>query len=1364
MYLRRTLFFAFTLVLFFHSRIFSQSPYSITNDVLIDVYNERNGLESLSITDLTIDSNGLIYLSSFKGIYRFDGSRFSYASGQEFIHLPGNRYTFINARPDSTFLIRDEYNATYLSEYSDHTVLQSPSTTSTILGIVANDVESDFFMDSLHIYTLDTNNVLKSIARSEFGTIKSCFVDRNGVFWFQTRMGIVRCEVNGRQLLIPNEDLPFNFDSYPNGLRPLTFSPLSSGVGVVGFSGVAILDHSGLIQFSSSTSFGFVATSLLELHDGNYLVSGLNGFATIKKGSNTLSFPDSLSTLSSRDLKYPTLWNGKPLIITYTKIIWGGDIIFETKQPQQFWKVIEHPHSGELWIATRSMGLIRLAPNPFEYGVQNTAYQQENTYGISINQKTVFIASFDNGVFGFQGKKCVYADSNHRLARTVLVVPSWNKIIKGYWGGLATISRISGVDETPITFVENNPIFDYADDNSMDFIHYSEKQDELLLGDHLHLAKTDSTFQTFQEIFTSQGEPLPGVRSISPLENNRYLLGTRTSGLYVYDGKQTKNLNKGNNELALRIRDILSFSKNTYWLATEGKGLQIITIESDSVEKVRSISITDGLPVNTFHKILRDSSNRLWVSSNSGLFCFDEERTLSYLKGDHAILGFKRFSELNGLPTREFNGGVSNAGGVDIDGNFYFPSIKGVIRFHPDKIDLNRPKDHLFIESIRYGNTISYFPDNRIILDPQYRDIEVQIGSTQFQFLQPNIVEYKRQESNGEWLKLSTESRLTLASLPPGEYTYQFRIKNAYQASDILAVKLVANPFFYETGWFTIVLVMVGLGLMLGAFIWYRRNNERRRDKLESEVARRTLQYQKAKKDTEKALKTIENQAAELQAISRYKEDIVIGMTHELKTPLSLILGPITNIQDALHRGSEERIDMWISMISKNANRLKSLIEKVLRTAKYTTDENVLNIQNIRSDILSEDIIKHISIHFLNETHRININSRHKVVSLEVDKMAVTLMVGNLVSNALKFSKDDVKISIKTTPTNYQIEIQDNGLGISESDLPRIFDPYFRGNIPDNIAGHGIGLTLVKRFAALLNANINIRSEPGNGSTFTISLPISSQFLSLEAPETIPVTGVQKSLSEHSNDKKIRVLLVDDNPEFYSLIEHALPDSIELSFATDARMALQLIASATFDVLITDIMMPEISGFDLVEQLSQLSLKVNMGIIFISALDGTSTMEKGFELGAEAFLPKPVDFDLLKSKIYSIVDRNAKLEALKQENKPNLQKNVEAIILRHLDDAQLSVDFIAQSLNISKSALYNKWRNLEIYSINELIIRIRIRHVFKLIKEQGYNISEASQLSGFKYGAYFSRVFKKRYKISPKEYLDLFPDRLPDLD
>jgi signal transduction histidine kinase/DNA-binding response OmpR family regulator len=843
-------------------------------------------------------------------------------------------------------------------------------------------------------------------------------------------------------------------------------------------------------------------------------------------------------------------------------------------------------------------------------------------------------------------------------------------------------------------------------------------------------------------------------------------------GVIHYNSKK----NDPNSLISDDIRSITQDSRGLMWIATND-GLSILNPETN---RFISLAKKDGLPDNQVLNVLEDNKGAMWVSTSNGL----GRITLAPGNGAYKFQ-FERFDETDGLQGGEFtvNAALKTNKGELVFGGSHGFNIFDPLSIHPN---IDEPKliftgFQLFNKSIAANEAV----DGHIVLTKaisatqkitlKHSENVFTIEFAALNFFNPNKIthQYIMEGFDKGWLTADNATlKATYTNLDGGDYTFKVRAigqEGKWKPSYIKLKIKVLPPFWKSTLAYVIYLLMI-----TGTLFFIRRRGIQK--------IRRQFIAEKEKQEAKLIIEQERQEVKRMQDLDQLKTKFLTNVSHEFRTPISLIMAPVEKM---LTRADQEQ-KQQLGMIGKNARRLLNLVNQLL-------DFRKMEIQELKLHSKPGDIVKFINEIYLSftdiaEQKGINFIFDTSADSLftDFDHDKIERILFNLLSNAFKFTLPGGQVSVllnvdsETDGAPLEIKVIDTGIGIPHEKQSKIFERFFQHDIPESMInqGSGIGLAITHEFVKMHGGEITVESEPDHGSCFIIKLP----FVIYNGRDTgLPSDdGVDKDIVNeitHVEDKSIEkqprsnkkpvVLLVEDNDDFRFYLKDNLKDIYKLVEAANGKDGWQKALSQHPDLIVSDISMPAMTGIDLCKKLKNDSRTSHIPVILLTALTGESEQLKGLEIGANDYITKPFNFEILLSKIKNILvlkdvykrtykkQMDVQLQEIPLQNEDEiLLKNiVEYIELNILND-NLSVDELSRQMGISRGSLYNKVLMLTNKSPGEFIRSIRLKKAAYLLENSQMTVSQICYEVGFNTPKHFTKMFKEEYNILPSAYVN----------
>ncbi|MEO3406597.1 two-component regulator propeller domain-containing protein [Mucilaginibacter sp. CAU 1740] len=811
--------------------------------------------------------------------------------------------------------------------------------------------------------------------------------------------------------------------------------------------------------------------------------------------------------------------------------------------------------------------------------------------------------------------------------------------------------------------------------------------------------------------------------------------------------------------------NILEDSKGLIWISTR-EGLNVYDPDT---KKFISLTKQDGLPDNTTIDLREDESHNIWVSTPNGLSNIVVDRSSPALK-----FHFINYNELDGLQGREFS---ENSSGKTREGELIFGGGNGFNIFKPSALKFDKSLSNLlftdfqlFDKSLEVGEKIN----GRVILPQsisQLKEITLNYNQNVFSiefaaltYFNPDKVklQYAMDGFYDGWITVDNKLRKATYNLEPGDYTFKVRAAgNEFWKGGQIALHIRVLPPFWKTGWAYAVYGLIFIGVL---FYFRQRGIRKIREQFSIEKER--------------------EEAQRMHELDLMKIKFFTNVSHEFRTPLALIMAPVDKI---LKQISDTDTRRQLVMITRNAKRLLNLVNQLMDFRKMEYQE--LKLYTRSGDIIS--FIKDLSWSFTDIAEQKHIkfvfdtDTDSFITSFDHDKIERILF--NLLSNAYKFTHEGGQVSVLLSlrdgeeKVEHQLEIRviDTGIGIPADKQSRIFDPFFQHDIPGSMLnqGSGIGLSITKEFVRLHNGEISVESENGQGSCFTVLLPLQQldeklftdtgnllhhQIEFLVEPES-PKASQPK---ENRDSKKPTVLLVEDNEDFRFYIKDNLKDAFNIIEAENGKKGWQKALAQHPNLVVSDISMPEMNGIDLCRKIKSDARTSHIPVILLTAQTGEEQQIKGLETGATDYMTKPFNFEILHSKIKNILNQQEKMRKTYQKQvdvtPTELQvdspeeafiKKVLLLIDANISNPNFSVEELSSDMFVSRYTLYKKILQMTGKTPNELVRSMRLKRAAQLLETGHLTISQICHKVGFKSQKYFVRTFKAEFNSIPSKYV-----------
>lgn len=856
------------------------------------------------------------------------------------------------------------------------------------------------------------------------------------------------------------------------------------------------------------------------------------------------------------------------------------------------------------------------------------------------------------------------------------------------------------------------------------------------------------------------------ITAIDEDKKGNIWIGATGSGLAMYNPTLNKInfFRHDNSNLPLDIVLAVHCDKfGQIWVGVLGGGLCLYDEKS---KKFHQYSVKQLLANDVIYKILEDDFGKLWVSTNKGISVFDPQKKI-----------FKNYTYHNGIQQSNFNIG---AGIKTSTGEMYFGGNEGFNFFNPKYLYKNRNIPSLIITDLKIGNKSVKPIENAEITEPVTTAKKIELSYKQnfsldfvalnYTAPQESQYTYMLEGFDKEWNHVGSVTTAVYTNLDPGEYKFRLKAKSddgSWHTPEKV-IEIIVNPPFWRTyyAYFAYLLILV-------ITFWTLRRSAIQ--KLRYEFA-----LEQERRDVKHLIEKERTEAERKMELEQLKIKFLTNLSHELKTPLTLVLNPIENL--LLKEKSFEKLDT-LNLINRNAKRLLNLVNQLLDFRKI--EDNELKLNPNESDLIT--VAKEIfdSFKYISERKNIHLDFKSAISSYNsiFDKDKVERIFLNLLSNAIKFTNEygNVYFHIETDAGNgIKIIIGDDGIGLANDTIEKIFDRFYQVNNNANILnqGSGIGLSITQEFVKLHGGNIKVESEEGKGSVFTVYLPLfetkktESSNVSLVVEEAIDIYETKdEEVSELSEIDKPVLLLVDDSEDIRTYLRDSLRGKYKIIEAADGNEGWQKALSAHPEIIVSDVNMPNMDGIALVKKLKKDNRTKHIPVILLTVLSEEINQLKGLETGANDYLTKPFSFQVLNMKINNLLNlkstfkdiygKHINLEVPDQEFISEDEKyllKISQYVEDHISNPDLSITELSKKMNTSRGTLYNRILSLTGETPVEFIRSIKLKRAAMLLEKSDMKISHIGYEVGFSNPNYFTRAFKAKYNVSPSQYISLKRD------
>lgn len=1247
--------------------------------------------------------------------------------------------------------------------------------------------------------------------------VRDMIEDRNGNIWVCTSFGIFQYTGNGFYRIV-----------IPVFCEALSILEASDGRIWFGLkNGVMVYD--GEVWRVYAVEDGFPAgsvTDLLEDRDGNIWATANPGFlkftvdSVVHIAGNRGPFNQEFYSVAED--RSGSLWFGsKSGVFRYDH----GEIyryLQSNGLPHHCnYRSILKDQDGNLWFGTYGEGLIHFDGEFFtQYSPKEGCPDYINA--LESEGRNIWIATQGEGVYRFRRHSVRYYHDfrDHESGRILTLVssPDGSIMVGTSAKGLYRLNS-----DCLLSLSENNPVPSY--------ITFMSERDSgrLWINNKEYITLyEDGTFRVAEDIQNTAGSILPTIACIMEDRQGIPWIGTNGGGIKILNGNYLEHLRmhfnyEGGIPLSGHVITMLEDAAGDLWFGTAGMSLLRLSgskmthydhngrVFKWSVSRVcqesggtlwfgtpmNGVSAYDGnsfrmftdslgLPHKTINALAVDPSDNIWIGTPRGISCIS-----SLAENRYSIRNFTSGDGMKTLPVnvgamcidqrqRLWWGSGDMLGMLDLDHvelSSSSPDIRLLdlhvnqehVDYYAEKTETTQPAGMRYTGVHRYVN----IPRELVLF---HRNNSLTFTYSSIFWTAPHAVRYQYyldglEKEWGEWTR---ETKADYRSIPPGRYTLKIR---AAGLGDSISEPLeyafrIRWPWYFT--WWSVLLYAVILTLLVRYYVRAFQGRERYR----SELQMKAFEVEK------------------MQEVDRMKSRFFANISHEFRTPLTLILGPVDQLQNKLKEKDPDAA-RELGIVRRNASRLYQLITQLLDISKLETGKVRLEVHE--GDL--SEFARRLVLSFISRAESRSIRYTHEIpacpegIWFDGDKMEKIL--SNLLSNAFKYTPEggEIRFSLsfsvekKGVPEKAVFLVRDSGRGIDPGQIDRIFDRFYQVETEDSaiIEGTGIGLSLVKELVEVYRGEISVESKPGQGSLFKVILPVSRKSFSAEEIRMDPVVKDVPGKEEEQTEKdpsvpaalhdEVRsapdgadlpvILVVEDNEDLRKYIWDHLRDSYTLMEAVNGRAGFEKAVEAIPDLIVTDLMMPEMDGIEMCRRIRLDNRIKHVPIVMLTAKADKESKLQGFEEGADDYLIKPFDVDELRVRVRNLIDQRRRLrDTYRREfiaSDPltleipcpdnDFMNRVNACLLQHMGDAGFGVEELANEIGFSRSQLHRKLCALTGYVPSTYMRNIRLKQAVRLFHEGHTNITEVLYTVGFNTPSHFSKAFRELFGMNPSEYI-----------
>ncbi|WP_176842372.1 hybrid sensor histidine kinase/response regulator transcription factor [Chitinophaga filiformis] len=1038
--------------------------------------------------------------------------------------------------------------------------------------------------------------------------------------------------------------------------------------------------------------------------------------------------------------------------------------------------IIYKDDHGIIWLGTYKQGLNYLNSDivqfPYyhhqELNAKSLQYDDINRFAED-RRGNIWVGTNGGGLIYFDRKTNTFTQylhdpNNKNSLSNNVIVSLWIDHDEILWIGtyLGGLSSFDGKQFTHYRHSDKDPS-SLADDNVWEV--FEDRDQQLWIGTlNGGLDRFNRNKKQFEHYKAGSGG-LPANTISAILQDNKGNLWVGTAaGLAVFErNKHTpliyQHTGAKNSLSSNTITCLLEDSKGRIWVGSRD-GLNLFNAQT---KEFTSFTTVNGLPDNVILDILEDDHHNLWLSTPNGL-C----NAVPTQKQNGAGFAIVCYDEMNNIQNREFN---ENAALKTHAGELLFGGPSGFNIIDPGKIGM--PSYHPKIvftglQVFNYNIDPGTVVNGRVILRQSLTRVpeielkhnenvfSIEFSSLDFDHSTQDKYAYMLEGFNTDWLYVNgNQRRVTYTNLDPGHYVFKVKVLNGYGLwSDVKTLQINIEPPVWRTplAYFIYALIAVGLFLLV------------RRITLDRIQMRFEMQQQR-------------REAERAHALEQLKTKFFTNVSHEFRTPLSLIIAPLDKI--IKHTTDEEQVKQ-LNLVQRNAKRLLNLVNQLL-------DFRKMEVQEVKLHPSIGDIVKFCrdtsySFTDIAEKKKIRFSFSANIDSVEIyfDKDKIEKILFNLLSNAFKYTHDNGAVDIHLIyqpPLNNEgdgtliIKVKDTGIGIPAAQHEKIFERFFQTEVPESMVnqGTGIGLAITKEFVKLHKGTISVESEPDKGTCFTVVLPAKKIYEA--SPRAVisplpPENGESLVFEESKRgDKRKTILIVEDNEDLRFYLKDNLKGQYHIEEAVNGKEGWEKIKQLNPDLVVSDIMMPLMDGVELTKKIKTETLTAHIPIVLLTAMGSEEKQLEGLKAGVNDYITKPFTFEILASRINNLLTQQKLLQKRFQKqvevnpgevtitpvDEKFLKKALEAVE-KQIDNPDFSVEDLSREMCMSRVTFYRKIVSLTGRSPLEFIRSIRLKRAAQLLDKSGMSIAEIAYQVGFNDPKIFTKFFKEEFNMLPSQY------------
>jgi DNA-binding response OmpR family regulator/signal transduction histidine kinase/ligand-binding sensor domain-containing protein len=1321
----------------------------------------RSGLNVNALSHVKQDRHGFIWISSYDGLQRFDGVRFTNFDTRNNQQIPSNRFLYtVESAAGIVYAITEREQMVQIRFDSVSQVLSGfPDAAQSVLSIWGDGLDTQLVATRKGGFLLDrsgnpkkfTDSPLRQVFRD--GWRRVIMVDMEG--------GVSVLMPDGKRLIVEgNADV------------------LNSQVPSVSKGGEQWISAGRILFHSTASAIDYIPLPITPAvlsftGDGKLLIGRQRaGWYLFSQDKNINPFESGPGKTAVADFLAPS---GRRISASTKSVFVNGLPIWNTENTVA--SVIEDKEKN-IWVATESDGLFRLFQNKMKYIGKEEGIGEPNVYSLAESSDgTIWLPTFEGGV---------YTLKRNTLEKLNVTFPSHQ--------GSAVISTVEVLRNGTVLFGTMWNGFYALHHGKISWNHFGYEKPEVqsffeLTDGKIWIGTSNGLYELSNTLDISAARKISGapgalIRIIRRLSDGSIVLGGNRPGLWRFQDGKFENISSV--KLNGAVREIFEDTTATraagvpvIWIGTEAKGMLRVVLDGKE-NPVQRTGAMQGLIDDTIHRIFLDAKGRLWIGTNKGVMVVGRSELERCATGEIARIDPVVLNEESGMRNREVNSGNNSAGIVDNLGRFWFPTQAGFAIFDPTLDWDPALRTTITITGLRSGQSY-HLPSTSVQLDQNESDFSISWAVPAFS--DHGLLKYRFRLSGYEdkWRETGGQSTFQFLNIPGGRYVFELQYARPFGGwQDTTARLLIEKRKHFSETPLVYLAFLVLLAAVISFIVWAARlRSSLSKARLEQIIDARTAELMRERSLTEK-------QTNRLRKLDAARIAFLSSMSHEMRTPLTLVVGPVKLLleDDSLPPG----IQSQLSLIDRNADQLTGLLDNLLDITRYETGHLELEPLPLGISSLLNGAMKKFKPVMQARNVQLEMELTGSDPVILGDARRLSYVLDHVLHLMYRFAESDSTITLGTSVKNGRAEVVIRSLAslLPPDAADQVFEIFFQILEPgtSKVLDSGVGLAFSRQVLELHNGSISLVMKPERSVEIVISLPL-EDVVSVVLNQEYSINDEEEPAELPEPGRK-RLLVVDDNDQIRKFVKLIFAESYQVVEAENGKRALELTRTVQPDLIVADVMMPELDGVSMVKLIRADVMLAGIPVIMLTAKDTIQDTVEGLEAGADVYLTKPFNAEVLKKQVAALINSRERLKAkpakpetagvkstpparvdaalrtvpeasppqLVEEHDTQFLAGVMDIIAVRYADPEFGVEVLANALYMDRSRLFRKLKQSGVQSAVKLIVEFRLNKALSLMRAKAGTITEVAYATGFNSLSHFGQTFKNHFGKTPKEWID----------